>query len=73
MSGGPREVSRAALGRLSSLGFQFLHVIGGYAVDRDPARFHGFRDYPDQLDLEQAISNTGALDLDVIRKAELAA
>jgi len=48
-----------------------LDVIGRCAADRDPARLHGFRDFTDQLDLEQAVVERGALDLDVIRQIEL--
>src|SRR3954469_25331721 len=71
IGGGRARFLARRWGCLSSLGFQFLYVIDGYAVDRDPARLHGFRNFPDQLDLEQAVVERDTLDLNVIRKAEL--
>src|SRR5690242_4029287 len=73
--GAPRDARHAVRSRAQTLsgrlGFQFLDVIGWGAIDRDAARLHGFRDFPDQLDLEQAVVERGALDLNVVRQVEL--
>ena len=41
------------------------------AVDGDAPRLHGLGDFPDQLDLEQAVVEGRALHLDVVRQVEL--
>jgi hypothetical protein len=40
--------------------------------DGNPPRLHGLRDFADQFDLQQAVVEGRALDLDVVRQAELA-
>jgi hypothetical protein len=46
-----------------------MHVA---AVDGDPPRLHGLRDFADQFDLEQAVVKGRVLDLDVVCQVELA-
>src|ERR1700678_2484953 len=36
-------------------GLDLMDVISGCTVDGDPPRLHGLGDFPDQLDLEQAV------------------
>ena len=50
-----------------------MDVVGSRrAVDGDPPRLHGLGNFPDQFDLEQAVVEGRALDLDVVRQVELA-
>jgi hypothetical protein len=54
------------------LGLDLMDVVGGRrAVDCDPPLLHGLGDFPDQLDLEQAVVEGRALHLDVVGQAEL--
>jgi hypothetical protein len=48
-----------------------LHVVGGGAVDGNPARLHGLGNLANQLDPKQSVIERGVLDLDVVRKVEL--
>jgi hypothetical protein len=49
-----------------------VDVVGGRsAVDGDPPRLHGLGDFPDQLDLEQAVVEGRALHPDLVREVEL--
>ena len=41
------------------------------AFDGDPSRLHGLRDFPDQLDLQQAVVERSILDQDVVGQVEL--
>ena len=54
------------------LGLDLMDVVGGRrAVDCDPPLLHGLGDFPDQLDLEQAVVEGCALHLDIVRQVEL--
>ena len=57
--------------RSSRLGFELAQVVRCCAVDGDLPRLHGLGDLPDQFDLEQAIVEGRALDLDVVGQVEL--
>ena len=48
-----------------------MHVGRRRAVDGDPPRLHGFGDFPDQFDLQQAVVEGRVLDLDVVGQVEL--
>ena len=48
-----------------------MHVGRLRAIDGDPPRLHGFWDFPDQLDLEQAVVKGRILNLDVVGQVEL--
>src|SRR6185369_6407879 len=70
-----RATDRAAPTKpgLGGFGFQLLlYIVRRHTVDRDAARLHCFRDFPYQLNLEQAVIEPGALHLHVICEAELA-
>src|SRR6202035_3348231 len=54
------------------LGLDLMDVVRcRRAVDGDAPRLHGLGDFPDQLDLEQAVVEGRALHLDVVREVEL--
>ena len=56
----------------SCFGFDLMHVGRGSAIDGDPPRLHGFRDFPQQIDAQKAVIERCAFHLHVIGKAELA-
>ena len=67
-----RHYGPAAAGyRSGHLGFELMQVVRRCAVDGDLPRLHGLGDLPDQFDLEQAIVERRALDLDVVGQVEL--
>jgi hypothetical protein len=69
LEGATRYVSVAWLG---GLGFDLMDIAASFrAVDDDTPQLHGFRDFPQQLDPEQSIFKSGALDLYVVRQTEL--
>src|ERR1700722_8746428 len=62
-------LKRGGSGRL---GLDLVDVVGARcAVDGDPPRLHGFGDFSDQFDLEQAVVEARALHLDIVGKVEL--
>ena len=66
MTGPPRfRIAQAALD------FELVHVGLRRAVDGDPPWLHGFGDFPDQFDLQQAVVEGRVLDLDVVGEVEL--
>ena len=67
-----RRSIQVARVRSGGSGFDLSDVVRGGAVDRDAARLHRFRDFPLQVDDEQAVLEAGALDLDVVGQRELA-
>src|SRR5450631_3146547 len=48
-----------------------MDVAGRCAVDGDPPRLHRLRDFPEQLDLQQAVLERGAPHLDIVGEVEL--
>jgi hypothetical protein len=64
----PRVERRAALQQYPN---QAAVVGSRRAVDGDAPRLHGFRDFPDQLDLQQAVVEGRTLYLDIVRQVEL--
>ena len=54
------------------LGLDLMDVVGARCtVDSNPPRLHGFWDLPDEFDLEQAVVEARALDLDIVGQVEL--
>jgi hypothetical protein len=49
-----------------------VHVGLRRAVNGDPPRLHGFRNLPDQFDLQQTVVEGRVLDLDVVGQVKLA-
>jgi hypothetical protein len=68
------KVPRAARGIAGTLGrFRELpDIVGGEAIYRDTARFHGLGYLADQFDPEQAVIEAGAADLNIVGEIELA-
>jgi hypothetical protein len=48
-----------------------MHVAGRRAIDGGPPWLHSLGDFPDQLDLEQAVVERRALHLNIVGQAEL--
>jgi hypothetical protein len=57
--------------RSGRLGFDLMHVGRLRAIDGDPPRLHGFWNFPNQFDLEQAVVEGCILDLNVVGQVEL--
>src|SRR3954454_23722546 len=51
--------------------FELMHVAGRRGIDGNSPRLHGFRDFPDQFDLEQAVLERGAVHLNIIGQVKL--
>src|SRR4051812_25622738 len=51
--------------------FELMHVAGRRGIDGDSPRLHGFRDFPDQFDLEQSVLERGAVHLNIIGQVKL--
>jgi hypothetical protein len=68
------KVPRAARGIAGTLGrFRELpDIVGGEAIYRDTARFHGLGYLADQFDPEQAVIEASAADLNIVGEIELA-
>jgi len=58
--------------RSGGSGFDLSDVVRAGAVDRDAVRLHRFGDFPLQVDNEQAVLETGTLDLDMVGERKLA-
>jgi hypothetical protein len=56
---------------LRGLTFELMHVVGRRAVDGNLPRLHRLGDFPEQLDLQQAVLERGTLHLDIVSKVEL--
>jgi hypothetical protein len=65
------SIARAIEKLSGRLGFQLLNVRAGSAVDFDLPRLHGFWNLADQIDLQKAILESRAGDLDVVCEVEL--
>src|SRR4051794_17578828 len=48
-----------------------MHVAGRRGIDGNSPRLHGFRDFPDQFDLQQAVLERGAVHLNIIGQVKL--
>src|SRR5436190_22320675 len=74
----PARIFRAGAGPsrgvtgLRRLRLDLLNAARRRAVDRDAARLHRLRDFPEQFDPQQAILERRALHLHMVGKAELA-
>src|SRR5256885_12709422 len=62
---------KRALRSGNRLGVDLPDVRSGRTLDRNPTRFHGFRELAHKFDLQQAVVEGGTLDLDVVREIEL--
>ena len=56
---------------LRRFAFELMHVAGRRAIDGDLPRLHGLGDFPEHLDLEQAVVERRALHLNIVGQAEL--
>jgi len=70
-AGSPRGDSPTG-GRLGGLALDLGDLDGRGTVDRDAARLHGLGNFALQLDEEESVLEASTLDLDMVRKGELA-
>src|ERR1700693_3222653 len=66
-----RECTSLPSRDLRGLAFELMHVAGRCAVDGNPPRFHRLGDFPEQLDLQQAVLERGTPHLDIVCEVEL--
>src|SRR6476659_3937351 len=66
-----RECTSLPSRELRGLAFELMHVAGRCAVDGNSPRLHRLGNFPEQLDLQQAVLERGAPHLDIVGEIEL--
>src|SRR6202051_2600276 len=66
-----RECTSLPSRDLRGLAFELMHVAGRCAADGNSPRLHRLRDFPEQLDLQQAMLERGAPHRDIVGEIEL--
>src|SRR4029077_4420410 len=66
-----RECTSLPSRDLRCLAFELIHVAGRCAVDGNSPRLHRLGNFPEQLDLQQAVLERGAPHLDIVGEIEL--